>query len=276
MKKIKYAYLIIILSAISFLFLFYYIINDRNLSPVESFIKDKILYIEKILYTPIKFTVEKIDDYKNFESESKTIKKQIDKIKKYDNLKNELEEKKKIIKELETSLELKNDLTDYDVISSSVINRVNNSFYQTLTIDKGKKDGIEKDMAVLSNKGLIGKVLNTTKNTSTIKLLTTVNENYQISVLIEVNEKSIYGLLSGFEDGKLIVNNISDNTDISEFSKVVTTGLDNIFPSGILIGYVDKVKKDNFDLSKTVYVNPVSNFDDIKYVSVLKRKNVEW
>ncbi len=275
MKKIKYAYLIIILSAISFLFLFYYIINDRNLSPVESFIKDKILYIEKILYTPIKFTVEKIDDYKNFESESKTIKKQIDKIKKYDNLKNELEEKKKIIKELETSLELKNDLTDYDVISSSVINRVNNSFYQTLTIDKGKKDGIEKDMAVLSNKGLIGKVLNTTKNTSTIKLLTTVNENYQISVLIEVNEKSIYGLLSGFEDGKLIVNNISDNTDISEFSKVVTTGLDNIFPSGILIGYVDKVKKDNFDLSKTVYVNPVSNFDDIKYVSVLKRKNVE-
>lgn len=275
MKKIKYAYLIIILSAISFLFLFYYIINDRNLSPVESFIKDKILYIEKILYTPIKFTVEKIDDYKNFESESKTIKKQIDKIKKYDNLKNELEEKKKIIKELETSLELKNDLTDYDVISSSVINRVNNSFYQTLTIDKGKKDGIEKDMAVLSNKGLIGKVLNTTKNTSTIKLLTTVNENYQISVLIEVNEKSIYGLLSGFEDGKLIVNNISDNTDISEFSKVVTTGLDNIFPSGILIGYVDKVKKDNFDLSKTVYVNPVSNFDDIKYVSVLKRKSVE-
>ena len=275
MKKIKYAYLIIILCGISFLFLFYYIINDRNLSPVESFIKDKILYIEKILYTPIKFTVEKIDDYKNFESESKTIKKQIDKIKKYDNLKNELEEKKKIIKELETSLELKNDLTDYDVISSSVINRVNNSFYQTLTIDKGKKDGIEKDMAVLSNKGLIGKVLNTTKNTSTIKLLTTVNENYQISVLIEVNEKSIYGLLSGFEDGKLIVNNISDNTDISEFSKVVTTGLDNIFPSGILIGYVDKVKKDNFDLSKTVYVNPVSNFDDIKYVSVLKRKNVE-
>lgn len=275
MKKIKYAYLIIILSAISFLFLFYYIINDRNLSPVESFIKDKILYIEKILYTPIKFTVEKIDDYKNFESESKTIKKQIDKIKKYDNLKNELEEKKKIIKELETSLDLKNDLTDYDVISSSVINRVNNSFYQTLTIDKGKKDGIEKDMAVLSNKGLIGKILNTTKNTSTIKLLTTVNENYQISVLIEVNEKSIYGLLSGFEDGKLIVNNISDNTDISEFSKVVTTGLDNIFPSGILIGYVDKVKKDNFDLSKTVYVNPVSNFDDIKYVSVLKRKNVE-
>ena len=116
MKKIKYAYLIIILSAISFLFLFYYIINDRNLSPVESFIKDKILYIEKILYTPIKFTVEKIDDYKNFESESKTIKKQIHKIKKYDTLKNELEEKKKIIKELETSLELKNDLTDYDVI----------------------------------------------------------------------------------------------------------------------------------------------------------------
>ena len=84
-------------------------------------------------------------------------------------------------------------------------------------------------------------------------------------------KKNIYGLLSGYQNNKFIVSGISDNTEIENYSKVVTTGLDDIFPSGILVGYVIGDIKDNFDLEKTIYVSPSSSFSDINYVSVLKR-----
>ena len=52
--------------------------------------------------------------------------------------------------------------------------------------------------------------------------------------------------------------------------KRMTSGLDNNFPSGLVIGKVTSVKKDNFDLEQIVSVKPSSNFDNINYVSILR------
>ena len=52
---------------------------------------------------------------------------------------------------------------------------------------------------------------------------------------------------------------------------VTTTGMGDIFPSGILIGTVKRVSTDNFDLARTVEVEPYVDFDDINYVTILKR-----
>lgn len=268
MKNYKTISLFIILI---FIFIINILVNDRSLSSIESFIKNMTISTEKVLYMPFNYITDKIDEYKVLKKEYKKTKKILYKIKTYDLMVSKLSEKNKRIKELEEMLELKNNYSNYDIITSSVVNRSVNGFYQTLTIDKGYKDGIKKNMAVISNKGLIGKILNTTKNTSTVKLLTSVNNSSQISVLIETKEKNIYGLLSGYQNNKFIVSGISDNTEIENYSKVVTTGLDDIFPSGILVGYVIGDIKDNFDLEKTIYVSPSSSFSDINYVSVLKR-----
>lgn len=277
-KKIKDKYVIIVLLGVTFLFLglFYFIIDDdRELSSIERGIKEVSIFTEKIVYTPVRFITNKIAEFSEMKDLYKNLKKQNTKLEQYDLLKTTLEEKDKRIKELESLLELKNNLSEYDTINASVINRNVGYFYETLTIDKGKKDGIKKDMAVITNYGLVGKVLNVTNNTSTVKLLTTVNDNFQISVIIQTDDKAIYGLLSGFKDNQFIIQGISDNTEIKEFSKVTTTGLDNIFPSGILVGYVDRQEKDNFDLTKTVFVNPSNSFDNINYVTVLKRKDIK-
>lgn len=274
-KKIKDKYVIIVLLGVTFLFLglFYFIIDDdRELSSIERGIKEVSVFAEKIVYTPVRFITNKIAEFSEMKDLYKNLKKQNTKLEQYDLLKTTLEEKDKRIKELESLLELKNNLSEYDTINASVINRNVGYFYETLTIDKGKKDGIKKDMAVITNYGLVGKVLNVTNNTSTVKLLTTVNDNFQISVIIQTDDKAIYGLLSGFKNNQFIIQGISDNTEIKEFSKVTTTGLDNIFPSGILVGYVDRQEKDNFDLTKTVFVNPSNSFDNINYVTVLKGK----
>ena len=56
-----------------------------------------------------------------------------------------------------------------------------------------------------------------------------------------------------------------------EGADVVTTGMGTVFPSGLMIGKVKKVTTDNFDLSKVVQVEAAVDFDDLDYVTVLKR-----
>ena len=124
-----------------------------------------------------------------------------------------------------------------------VITRNIGYWYNTITIDKGKNNGVEKNMAVIINKGLIGNVVSVSNYNSTVKLLTTEDINSKISVKIRINNKKfIYGLLTKYnkKDKTFNIEGIAENTNIPINSFVTTTGLGNSFPSGILIGKVKK------------------------------------
>ena len=83
------------------------------------------------------------------------------------------------------------------------------------------------------------------------------------------------GLISGYssKNNTYTVEGISENVDIAKGADVVTTGMGDMFPSGIQVGKVTKVTTDNFDLSKVVEVEASVDFDDIDYVTVLKRES---
>ena len=275
-RRIKKYYVIIILLIISILLLiFSFIIKDkRNLSIIEKTIKDTTLSINKTINIPINYIDDKIKEYK---SKHKLYEKYEKLIKKYDKVKlmeTKYEEAEKEIKDLKKVLELNNTLSESSYMNATIINRNIGYWYNTITIDKGEKDGVEKDMAVINNDGLIGIVTKTSKLNSTVKLLTTTDTNSKISVKIKVDEDNyIFGLLVGYDKDKksFIIEGIANNTEIPISSMVTTTGLGNNFPSGILIGRVDKITKDNFDLARTVLVKSSVDFDNINYVTVLKK-----
>ena len=275
-RRIKKYYVIIILLIISILLLiFSFIIKDkRNLSIIEKTIKDTTLSINKTINIPINYIDDKIKEYK---SKHKLYEKYEKLSKKYDKVKlmeTKYEEAEKEIKDLKKVLELNNTLSESSYMNATIINRNIGYWYNTITIDKGEKDGIEKDMAVINNDGLIGIVTKTSKLNSTVKLLTTTDTNSKISVKIKVDEDNyIFGLLVGYDKDKksFIIEGIANNTEIPISSMVTTTGLGNNFPSGILIGRVDKITKDNFDLARTVLVKSSVDFDNINYVTVLKK-----
>ena len=83
----------------------------------------------------------------------------------------------------------------------------------------------------------------------------------------------VYGLISMYDSNSntYTVEGISENVDISKGADVVTTGMGTVFPSGLMIGKVKDVTTDNFDLSKVVEVEASVDFDDLDYVTVLKR-----
>jgi len=275
-RRIKKYYVIVILLIISILLLiFSFIIKEkRNLSIIEKTIKDTTLSINKTINIPINYIDDKIKEYK---SKHKLYEKYEKLIKKYDKVKlmeTKYEEAEKEINDLKKILELNNTLSESSYMNATIINRNIGYWYNTVTIDKGEKDGIEKDMAVINNDGLIGIVTKTSKLNSTVKLLTTADTNSKISVKIKVDEDNyIFGLLVGYDKDKksFIIEGIANNTEIPISSMVTTTGLGNNFPSGILIGRVDKITKDNFDLARTVLVKSSVDFDNINYVTVLKK-----
>jgi len=280
-RRIKKYYVIVILLIISILLLiFSFIIKDkRNLSIIEKTIKDTTLSINKTINIPINYIDDKIKEYK---SKHKLYEKYEKIIKKYDKVKlmeTKYEEAEKEINDLKKILELNNTLSESSYMNATIINRNIGYWYNTVTIDKGEKDGIEKDMAVINNDGLIGIVTKTSKLNSTVKLLTTADTNSKISVKIKVDEDNyIFGLLVGYDKDKksFIIEGIANNTEIPISSMVTTTGLGNNFPSGILIGRVDKITKDNFDLARTVLVKSSVDFDNINYVTVLKKDENKW
>ena len=251
--------------------------KDRNLNPAERFIKDSGLFVINVASSPVNFIKDKIREghekneiYKKYK-DLRSKEKQIDSvIAETDNLKDE-------IKKLKKQLKLNTVLSDKVYKNATVINHNIDYWYDEITIDKGKKDGIEKNMAVINYQGLVGKVSKVSNHVSVVRLLSNENNSDKISVKIKVDSGYVYGLISKYnsKNNTYTVEGISENVDIPKDADVVTTGMGEIFPSGLLIGHIKKVSTDNFDLSKVAIVNSSVDFNNIDYVSVLKRKDTK-
>ncbi|MBE6149860.1 MAG: rod shape-determining protein MreC [Firmicutes bacterium] len=269
-KKKKYIIYIVLIIFLVLGFLSNVIYPNRNLTIFEKAIKDSIYIVEKVITFPIDYIKNKINENneKNkMYDEYKNIKNELDNV---EYLKMENEELKKQLLEMKNTLELNNTLVEYDYINATVISKdVNNLKY--IVIDKGENDGIEVGYPVVLKEGLIGKVISTSLYTSTIRLLTANNSNDKVSIKIKSNDEYIYGLLNGYSNNKFKIEGISYNKNIELNSIVTTTGLGELFPAGIVVGKVTGISTDQFDLSYIIEVDPLVDFHDFNYVTILKR-----
>lgn len=278
-KKISKRITIVLIVAIVILLLLVFsftLRGDRKLNPVESFIRDTMGYVGRVVMVPFDFIKEMVIDYKNLYNtleENERLKSSIDRS---ESLESENAELRRELDKLKEELDIDYTLTDYEYLNATVISRNVGYWYNTITIDKGTYNGVDKDMAVINAKGLIGKVIRTTTFTSDIRLLTTSDTNNKISVSVSNGGNHLYGVINGYNytDNVLQLEGISNtkNVEIDDF--VYTSGLGGVFPSGILIGKVSAIKTDSYDLGKIIMVTPSVDFTDINYVSVLKRKSV--
>lgn len=273
-KRYLFIFIIIIIS-LMLVVLSVTLKKNRNLNFFEKFAKDTGMIVLKVTYTPFKFIRNQLNEWHekdNLYEKYKELKNNEDQVKSVmaenDNLKSE-------VQKLKDNLDLNSILSDKVLLNATVINRNISYWYDEITIDKGSNDGIEKNMAVVVPKGLIGSVSKVSKNTSTVKLLSNDNMSDKISVKIRVNDETyVFGLISKYDSktNTYTVEGISQNIDIPKNADVVTTGMGDLFPSGLQVGTVQKVTTDNFDLSKVVLVKASVDFDDLDYVTVLKRK----
>jgi len=243
-------------------------IVNKNFNLSNSFIKDGILFIDKYVSMPIKSLFNQSND---LASQNADLKRELEILKIYENENIELREE---ISKLKEVLEINNLLSDKEYINASVINRDLNYWQESLTIDKGSNSGIFDNMAVVSNGSLVGITGDVSHFNSTVYLLCNSKFPMNISVKVVFEDKELFGILNNYNvsNNNYEVMGIVENVLIPEDAMVVTTGLGNIFPSGLLVGYVEDVVTDNFDLSKIIKVKPSVDFDNISYVTVVKRE----
>ncbi len=181
----------------------------------------------------------------------------------------------KELDELKNLLRLNEITATYNIINATVINRNMKEFYDTVVIDKGYNDGVDIGYAVVTNEGLVGKVIKLGKETSTIKLLTSSDLYNMLSVNIHTSDGDIYGILSDYDEqtNSFIIGGIDELTRIEVGDIVSTTGLENNYPNGINIGKVVRISKDNFDLAYILKVESYIDFNNFHYVAVLNRND---
>ncbi|MDD2489938.1 MAG: rod shape-determining protein MreC [Bacilli bacterium] len=273
--EFRYILLLLIFSIVIIFTIFSFIINDnRSLSIPEQGIKDLIVNTQNILLKPFRYIANEIKDYKHKQEIYKKYKNNYDNSL-YDGLKKENNELIREINGLKNLLNINNSYTEYDIVNATVINRNIGVWYNTLTIDKGSKDKLKKDMIAVINQNLIGKIIKITYTTSEIKLITTNDLKSKISVaVVNENEEITYGLISGYnpKSKHIIIDSIIDDTTINKGDNVITSGLSDYYPKGILVGQVAKIKSDELGIAKILEVKSNIDFNDIRFVSILIRR----
>lgn len=231
---------------------------NRDTTSFENLFKDTATIINKVFMYP--FTALNTNDITQDES--------------YLIQKNVNESLVKEIEELKDQLKLNSTLTEYTPINATILSRNKSYWFNTLTIDKGKKHGIKKDMAVITSKGLIGKISKVSNLSSEIKLITSDDVNYKVSVSIKANDRETYGILNGYdiENNLIKISGVDRSIKVEKGNVVSTSGLGGVFPGGLYIGVVEKQENDKYDLSKTIYIKTKQDFDSIHYVTVLGEK----
>ena len=162
-------------------------------------------------------------------------------------------------------------LSGFKNINATIIERNTSFWMDSVTINKGKSSGIDIGMAVVVSEGLIGKIVSITNNTSVVRLITSSDNDNKISVKIKYKDTYIYKVLE-LDGEDLVINGIDNDIDIKVGSEVLTSGLSDIYPSGIIIGKVEKIESSKYGISKKAIVSSKVDFENLRFVSVLERE----
>jgi rod shape-determining protein MreC len=185
-----------------------------------------------------------------------------------------LEEAYRDISELKKFNELLLSMSESETISATVIQRSLESFTNTIVLNIGINNGVELGDAVISSKGLIGKVSSVTANTSVVLLLTTELEINKITVKIQVDaSKTSEAILERYDPNtqSYSLKLLDTNSSITEGMKVISSGSGGLFPNGLLVGTVNHVENLPNAIGLKILVAPAADFYNLNYVAVVKR-----
>jgi rod shape-determining protein MreC len=171
------------------------------------------------------------------------------------------------LKRLEPLLALKQQVP-YRVIAARVVARDASNWYRTLLVDKGEKDGVAVDVGVIIPDGVVGRVVKTTPEYSTVLLLT---DRYS-AVAALVQRTRDEGIVEGTEKGLARVKYLPALSELAEGDEVLTSGLAGTFPKGLLIGRIRRVEKQERALFQEAEVMPAVDFSGLEEVLVIVSK----
>jgi len=156
---------------------------------------------------------------------------------------------------------------EHQVMPAQVIGRNPSSWFSTLTIDKGSKHGIKVDMPVVTNQGLVGKIIDVQPSHAKVQLL--ISSSSGISAIVQRTRDN--GVLIGLANprGYTRITRLHQYADIQEGDVIISSPLTGIFPKGLPIGRVVEVYDDPVSLERSALVLPEVDFDRLEEVLII-------
>ncbi|MHB1653666.1 MAG: rod shape-determining protein MreC [Desulfitobacteriaceae bacterium] len=167
-------------------------------------------------------------------------------------------------------------LDKFPKVGAAIVDRNPTAWYQTLTLNRGSRDGVVIDDPVVANLGLVGKVVSVTPKTSQVLLIT--DGEGQVSALVRGSSgDGTFGIVQGtYQRGSRLTSSgqlrmlfrREDNVNVGDL--VLTSGLGGVYPKDIPLGKVREVQLDKSGLLKTAFIEPLINFDSLEEVYIVK------
>lgn len=153
----------------------------------------------------------------------------------------------------------------YHVLPAEVIGRDPSNVVRSLIIDRGSDDGVARDMPVITARGLVGRVAEVYRTSSSVLLLTDVSSS--VAGLVQRTRAS--GVIQGRMGRKPLMKYVSQDEPLAVGDVVLTSGLGSNFPKRLLIGYITSVAGGDTDLFQEAEIQPAVDSGRLETVMVL-------
>jgi rod shape-determining protein MreC len=177
---------------------------------------------------------------------------------------NELREHAAELERVRTQLALP-PRADYRSLAANVIARNPSTWFRRLTIDRGTLDGVRLNMPVTTAGGVVGRVISVGPNYAMLQVIT----DKQAGVGAMLQNSRAMGEVRGLDNADCELKNVSTAVSVQEGESVVTTGLDRIYPKGLLIGTVSRIDQDPNAPFNKIVIKPTAPVDRLEHVLVL-------
>ena len=267
--KNKLAVTIIVLS-VAFLGIIIYTINSEEKDAISGSAGSVVSPLQKIVYganNKLKGFVDFLLNFSEVKEENEkltSINIELEnKLLEYNKFKEENERLREVFKLTESK-------NNYTYLGSNIIGYSGGNFLNGYIIDKGEKDGIAKDMVVISAKGLVGQVSSVGSNWAIVESL--ISPNIAVSVMVDSTREST-GILKGYKDNKnnniVKVENIPLDSEVKEGDVILTSGIGLVYPKEIRVGEVISIETDNVKVMKSATVKPYVDFDNLEELFIV-------
>ncbi len=159
--------------------------------------------------------------------------------------------------------------SQFDYVTTTVVNRSQSSWYKTIVISGGENDGFAVGMPVVCAQGLVGRIINTSANTAEVMLIT--DREGAISAMVQ-NTRTIGVVEGDGETSELSMIHVPYDAAVENYQQIITSGYGGIYPKGLLVGYINSIELKSDGLMLDIDVRSYVDFNRLEEVMVLKPK----
>lgn len=268
--------IMLLITVLIFISLITFSLSSRGGNIVQSGANDVTGVVGRLLSKPTNAffgVVDSVNDVQSTYEENQRLKGQLDAIHEKEAAIAALKSENQQLKD---ELGLEELVTEYTVRRGNVISRNPDQWINQVIIDLGTMNGMERGMPVMNNNGLVGYISETNPTSSKVTLISNVDlsaSKVSSEIILEEEEETIQGIISEYktDTNQLVMSQITSDAEIKPGTLVTTSGLGGAFPRGLVIGEVEAVRLDEQGLERLVFIKPLSDFNNIRIVSVIDR-----